>query len=299
VRNDEYDAFGPWIDEVTTGADVPRLYRDYPIPLDRAILVLKVPRDIARRDADPSMHLYDALLIVESDELTILQRTEDTYTVTKVPFENVFALADSVVLLDGRFSIHLTDRASVTLRYNGSARDTIIRLAALLQSLAGRETVLPDAQARDTEEVVASLLSSELDYGLRGDCGELLVLEPHARFVAGHPTRIVHPLGGVAALTHRFRPAHLQAGVMLETPTAMVFTHRRDAIVRGRVNDLSHASTVIFPDRVTSVTSRPHDLYSEVEVVCIGTEASAIELTVPSDMPLEVRALVRPDLIAG
>ena len=34
VQNDEYDAFGPWIDEVETREDLPRLYREHPIDFD-------------------------------------------------------------------------------------------------------------------------------------------------------------------------------------------------------------------------------------------------------------------------
>ena len=45
----EYDAFGPWIDEVTTADEVPRLYRDVAIDFAAAHTVLKFPRPIARR----------------------------------------------------------------------------------------------------------------------------------------------------------------------------------------------------------------------------------------------------------
>jgi hypothetical protein len=49
----EYDAFGPWVDPVRTAEEVPPLYRDHPVDLAGSRLVLKVPRDIARRDATP------------------------------------------------------------------------------------------------------------------------------------------------------------------------------------------------------------------------------------------------------
>ena len=292
MRNDEYDAFGPWIDEVPTAAELPRLYRDHPIDFETALLVLKVPRDIARRDADPSMHLYDVLLVVEPDGLTILQRTVDTYSVTEVAYADVFALQDTVLLLDGRFSIFLTEQEPVVLRYNGSARDTITRLATLLQGLSGRPAVLADTQAHSTRDAVEAILTSELDYGLRGDCTDLLARESAAAFVAGHASQVIHPSGGFAALTHRFRPAHLQAGIMFQTSTGMVFTHRRDPIVRGRVNDLSHASTVFFPERVTHVTKQPHALYTGVEIVRVGTAGSGIELTIASDASLEGSAFL-------
>ena len=71
----EYARFGPWVDEVTTPDDVPRLYRDHPIDLTSTRLVLKVPRNIARRDAHPGMDLYDHLLVLDDARLTVLSRT--------------------------------------------------------------------------------------------------------------------------------------------------------------------------------------------------------------------------------
>lgn len=59
TRVSEYDRFGPWIDEVLDLEDVPRLFRSHPVDFDAARLVLKVPRDIARRDANAAMNLYD------------------------------------------------------------------------------------------------------------------------------------------------------------------------------------------------------------------------------------------------
>jgi len=83
VSTAEFDAFGPWIDEVRTASAVPRLYRDYPLDLDAARLVLKVPRNIARRDALPTMDLYDHLLVVGPHDLTVLSaRTAGTARLT-------------------------------------------------------------------------------------------------------------------------------------------------------------------------------------------------------------------------
>ena len=70
----EYDRFGPWIDEIVVPEDVPRLFRSYPIDLSATRMVLKVPRGIARRDATAGMNLYDHLVILERDALTLLSR---------------------------------------------------------------------------------------------------------------------------------------------------------------------------------------------------------------------------------
>ena len=76
----EYDAFGPWIDEVTSADEVPRLYSGYGIDFGSSIRILKFPRNIARRDANPAMHLYDHLVVVTRERLTILSRDGDAFT---------------------------------------------------------------------------------------------------------------------------------------------------------------------------------------------------------------------------
>ncbi|MCU1407832.1 MAG: hypothetical protein JWQ43_4135 [Glaciihabitans sp.] len=303
MHNNEYDSFGPWIDEIITEDDIPRLYRDYPLDLEQALLVLKVPRDIARRDATPAMHLYDALLAVRSEELTVLQRTDDTYSVLRVPIDSVFAIEDSAVLLDGRLTIHLVDRGPVTIRYNGSAQRTITRLTSLLRDLAGAATAGPGtapAGSNTADDDVRAILTSEKDHGLLNDCRELLAREPDARFVSGYASQLVHPVGGgLVALAHRFRPAHLQGAIMLETPTSLIYTHRRDALVRGHAKDLSRATTVIFPDRVTSISTIPHPFYAGVDVVHVGTAASTMPFTIPTNAPWAGSSFVQRTPIAS
>ena len=76
-RTQEFDEFGPWILEVERPEDVPRLYRGHPLDLGSAELVLKVPRRIWRRDANPDMDLYDYLIVAGGDSMTVLSRRGD------------------------------------------------------------------------------------------------------------------------------------------------------------------------------------------------------------------------------
>ena len=68
----EYDGFGPWIYEIRTREEIPRLFSDYPLDLETAVLTIKVPRVIDRRDANPAMDLYDILLSLGPDKLNDL-----------------------------------------------------------------------------------------------------------------------------------------------------------------------------------------------------------------------------------
>src|SRR5664279_4920388 len=113
----EYNRFGPWIDEVIVPEDVPRLFRSYPIDLSAARMVLKVPRGIARRDATAGMDLYDHLVILDRDSLTLLSRNGASaakgeqptggpgYSVLTLALADVVAIRDDLNLLDGRVTV--------------------------------------------------------------------------------------------------------------------------------------------------------------------------------------------------
>lgn len=156
TRVSEYDAFGPWIDEVFAPEDVPRLFRNHALDFDAARLVLKVPRDIVRRDATPDMDLYDYLLVLDSRRLTVLKRHG----------EQVVAIRDVVNLLDASLTIHTSAGAAVSVRYNGSARENVSRLVDELRAAA---TVDPPGA------VGQALLA-----GAHAVVGEAIRLEPGA-----------------------------------------------------------------------------------------------------------------------
>lgn len=140
----EYDAFGPWIDEVRSPQDVPRLFRAHPLDLGTAHLVLKVPRNISRRDATPDMDLYDHLVVLADDELTVLTRlgalTDAGEPLASVYDEargyrtwssrptDVVAMRDVTSMLNARLDILTQDGRALTLRYNGSAAEGVQRL---------------------------------------------------------------------------------------------------------------------------------------------------------------------------
>ncbi|MFS0701500.1 hypothetical protein AB6N24_16130 [Cellulomonas sp. 179-A 4D5 NHS] len=140
----EYDAFGPRIDEVRSPQDVPRLFRTHPLDLDAAHLVLKVPRNISRRDATADMDLYDHLVVLAHDELTVLTRLEALTDAGEPPASlddhargyrtwssrpaDVVALRDVTSMLDARLDLLTQDGRALTLRYSGSAADGVQRL---------------------------------------------------------------------------------------------------------------------------------------------------------------------------
>lgn len=298
----EYARFGPWVDEVTTPDDVPRLYRDHPLDLAAATLVLKVPRNIARRDARPDMDLYDHLLVLDAERLTVLSRTgtpdgraaptpRAPYDVRVVAVDDVAAVHDAVSLLDGRLTIHPRHGAPLAVRYNGSSRQTVDRLVEALRGTfadpssgtlgrALREAAHPSAAPPS-----AVHLGND-DLALRADV--LAVSRAHAdlRAWAWHDRRVVrrHGDGARAALhhaTHAFPPMTLHGAVLAGDDRVLEVVGRRASLVRGRAPEHSASRLAIALAAIDALTARPHPDYRDVASVTVTAGDCALRLDVP------------------
>ena len=74
----EYDAFGPWIYEITEAHPLPALFAPYVRSEETPLMLFKIPRDIERRRATPDMDLYDYVVGAYEERLLILKRVEHT-----------------------------------------------------------------------------------------------------------------------------------------------------------------------------------------------------------------------------
>ncbi len=75
----EYDAFGPWIYEVTDKHPLPPQFEKQVEEHDYEILI-KIPRDIERRKANPDMALYNYVIGCFEEKIYIYQRLESEVT---------------------------------------------------------------------------------------------------------------------------------------------------------------------------------------------------------------------------
>ncbi len=297
----EYDRFGPWIDEVTTLQDVPPLYRDHPLDLGRARLVLKVPRDIARRNATPDMDLYDHLLILDDAGLTVLSRRLTTGTrrapvarghdVTTVPYSDVVAVLDTVDLLDGRFTV-FTRTGAVSVRYSGSARANVTRLVSAIREAceayppgaAGR--ALLDSTARAA--VPPALDPGDADVVFVNDFEELV--RHHAGLAAWtcHGRSAALPRGGgwagaVRKLAHLLKPVTLHGGIVAGDAGTVEIVGRSQWLLRTRATVYSRSRLVLPLGALERLEVAPHERYLGMSVVTFGAGAAHVEIVVPDE----------------
>lgn len=284
--NEEYDGFGPWILPVRTADDVPPLFRPRNLDPAGAHMALKVPRSIERRDASPGMDLYDHLLLLDQDSLTVLSR--DTgfsgrgFTERRVLLTELAGIRDSVDLLAGRLVVATRDGAVLELTYNGSASDTVGRLVAALQegfptvgAGASGDTASAGVLGRDDVDLVGLLRDT------RSGGGKLLLAQPRRR---------VHPTSGpLARVAHLLSPATLHATLVCRGPRSVDVLGRAVPLARGRTPVRSLDRLSLPAAGVQLIEAGPRRGYAGVTDVVLGVGAARFVVPLNCDRDAAAR----------
>lgn len=123
----EFISFGPWIYEVNDDYPMPPLFFPYYKEDKNYLMLVKIPRNIERRDAKPGMDLYDYVIGLYGDYIYILKRAEKLVEEFKVFYKDVECINNYIDLLIGSLSIKLRDN-EIIIPYNAVSEDVIMRL---------------------------------------------------------------------------------------------------------------------------------------------------------------------------
>ena len=294
TRSAEFDAFGPWVDQVRNASEVPGLYRDYPVDFTASRLVLKVPRNISRRDALPTMDLYDHLIIVAPAALTVLSRTGSSFTDCSLGYADIVAITDTVDLVDGRLSILTRAGDTLAVPYNGSSQEVITRLIDVLGELtraAPRSAAAMILPATDAPPALDLLDLGKHDVGLVTSYFDLLRHHFGASLLAAHGRTGLTPRGGpLTRAVHALYPMTLHGAVLCRTETELHILGRKAWLVRGNAPDLSRSHSTIPLGAIDRVTVAPHPKYLAAVVVTVRLGEATFDIVLPAGSAAE-RAL--------
>jgi hypothetical protein len=291
----EFNAFGPWIDEVHTAEQVPPLFDGYPLDLEAARLVLKVPRNIPRRDAHAGMDLYDHLVVLRPDALTVLSRVREPvapggqrYTEVTLGCHDVVAVRDAISLLDGTLQVRGRDGTSLSFGYNGSAAETTELLVDELRS-AMAPTAPDTATAAGVRgpELPGPAVLGQADIGIVTSYRQIARRTPGLRVLAMHRRQVVLPLRENAGATvlralHLIAPMILHAVIVATDGTFLEVIGRSAGLARGRTPAHSRSRLVLPLAAIDSVGVVPHPVYAQVSLVTLIAGRTRVELTVPA-----------------
>lgn len=138
----EYDAFGPWIYEISEQYPLPPLFEPFYGELADSLLLLKIPREIERKNATPDMELYDYVLGAGQDQICILKRIGHTVEQTRIRYCDVTYLRIFREFLQGVFTIG-TEGGEYRIPFNTVSMALMQRFARLI-----RERYTPEKAKR-------------------------------------------------------------------------------------------------------------------------------------------------------
>jgi hypothetical protein len=283
----EYDAFGPWILPVSSYDQVPPVFRSHPIDFTRAHDVLKVPREVARRDATPRSHLYDALLVLDGEGLEVLTRVGHRYTVERIARDSIAAVDSGAELLAGWLSVLATDGRRIDVAFNGGSLPVITDLA---DRLLGWSATDLEPAARDVLDLTALGFH---DVGLVNGYNSVPDPQHRRRVVAAYAERT--PVSRRSSL-HRLLDgrSRLSGAVFGSDERYAVVTTRSEWVRSTRKPDLSLRRIVIPKHQVTSVAVTEHAFLDDVAELTIRCHATRLVLAVPGDEAESVADAIHP-----
>lgn len=134
----EYNAFGPWAYEITDKHPMPRLFVPFFTADDGAVLKIKIPREIERRNATPGMDLYDYVIALYEDSLLILKREGNQVKKYQVASKDFMGVRIYENMLKGGYTV-FSAGGSVSFPFNAVSIDLFQKLTNLvLEKLKGK-----------------------------------------------------------------------------------------------------------------------------------------------------------------
>ena len=127
----EYNAFGPWAYEISEKYPLPPLFAPYFTADDKAVIKIKIPREIERRNAEPGMDLYDYVVALYEDRLLVLKREGGTVLEKQIPLKEFKGVRIYQNLLKGGYTI-FSARGSISFPFNSVSLDLFRKLTNLV-----------------------------------------------------------------------------------------------------------------------------------------------------------------------
>ena len=131
-RDPEYDRFGPWVVEISPDDPVPPLFASSVSGTQDALMSIKVPRKISRREARPGMDLYDYVLVLREAEVEVHERVDTSVRSRTIAYGDIHQLRLSEQLLRGELRLGLAGE-DYALPYNTVSRDLMREVTGLIR----------------------------------------------------------------------------------------------------------------------------------------------------------------------
>lgn len=128
----EYDAFGPWIFEITEEHPLPGIFKGYFDLSYNWTMLIKIPVNEERRLLKPGMNMYDYVIGALDDKIIIAHRIKDSVEMNEIRCSEILAIKNEINLLYGMLNIY-TDESVFEIQYNAISEEIVQNLVRIIR----------------------------------------------------------------------------------------------------------------------------------------------------------------------
>ena len=262
----EYNAFGPWIFEVTDINPMPPLFVPYYKEGQSCLMMIKVPRNINRRDAKPGMDLYDYVIGMYEKYVYILKRKDKEVEETKFYYDEVDSIENYKDMLLGRLTIHLNNYTTI-VPYNAVSGDIIFQLVKIIrdryvQKEYEKISLNNKIQTSEVTEILYKNLINEINS--RGDSLDIMAFQPAVKLKKKYEKL-------VEKLLRLIRPKLLLSTIHLINRRELLVIDRGSPINYLRDALYSYSFTYIPIERINNIKLERFEEYNDLQIVYVST----------------------------
>ena len=209
----EYDAFGPWIYEIKDECDTPKRFRSVCRDHYGARFLLKAPRNVERRNVRPGMDLYDTVLAVRDDGLSVMRLAGESVATEDYAWREVAALESYKDLLYSRWRLLLRDGGAFTLEYSTVSSGLMTKVTDFARAQLASRRDAPRPHESDPGATIAEMIFKN---------------ELNARRRSGpQPVTLLHAESANQYCRDSLNRRRLSTGVMfLDAPDELIVVNR-------------------------------------------------------------------------
>ncbi len=262
MRNQEYDAFGPWIYEIGGEHCMPPLFVSYFDQQDDHDILIKIPVNKERRDLSPGMHLYNYVVGLYPKYLYIMKRVEDIVETSTVEYGSIMGVTHSVRLLHGQLTVY-TDSSMFQINYNTSSQDIIENIISVIRKKsAGQST---DRIMFPQHPV------TKISYGLTNILEKMKELDPETKVIAYQSEKRLQYTASfpVRRLFNFFLKPRLLESLILTNGIELQFVLREDGFSYRDAKSYELSFFYMPVHRVSEIVLVPSKRFKNLIEICI------------------------------
>ena len=263
----EYDAFGPWIYEIDDEHPIPELFAPL-IKKDKyCLMMMKIPRQIERRDADPGMQLYDYVVGAYESQIFICIRQDNTAERKRFRYSDLSAISLFSCFLASYVTFYFKTGESFELPFNTISLNIMKKFVRLV-----RAKLVPEEPSIDLSKcpqpIQASQISDVLFVNLLNDND---AEEDRKMYPGAFQQAVKMRMKGVSLsrkLASIIYPPKLAGGMHLYSDRELIIIER-DSEALDRLGEYGYQYIYLPAHNITDITVKDAENFAKSKEITV------------------------------